>query len=145
MAEAQPTGAAFERLVLFDGVCAFCDASVRWLMERDPCGRLHYAPLQGELAAALRRRHPEIPHDLDTIVYVVRHGEDERVYLRSEAVIRVFAQLEPPPAWLRWLAWLPAPVLDLGYRAFVRVRYRLFGKLEECRVPRDGERERFLA
>ena len=37
-----------ERLVLYDG-------AVRWLPERDPAGRLCFAPLQGETTAWLRR------------------------------------------------------------------------------------------
>jgi predicted DCC family thiol-disulfide oxidoreductase YuxK len=67
------------------------------------------------------------------------------VVLRSRAVLQVCRQLQPPPAWLRWVAWLPTPLTDLGYRLFVRFRYRLFGKLDECRVPSDAERARFLA
>ena len=42
-------------LILYDGVCGLCHASVRWLMKRDR-GRLRYAPLQGETASALRAR-----------------------------------------------------------------------------------------
>ena len=47
-----------ELIVLYDGVCGFCNGSVRWLIEREAGARLHYAPLQGETAAALRARHP---------------------------------------------------------------------------------------
>lgn len=145
MAEAQPEAVpAFERLVLFDGVCAFCDRSVVWLMQRDPTGRLRFAPLQGETAAALRRRHPQIPDDIDTLVYVEACGGVERVHLRSAAMFRVLGQLERPPRWLRAVSWLPAPLADAGYRLFVSLRYRLFGKLDTCRVPSPEERDRFL-
>ena len=145
MADLQPSAAAFERLVLFDGVCAFCDRTVRWLMEHDPAGRLRFAPLQGEAAAELRRRHPQIPRDIDTLVYVERQGAGETVHLRSRAVLQVCQQLQPPPVWLSGVSWLPAALADVGYRLFVRFRYRLFGKLDECRVPSDAERGRFLA
>lgn len=144
MDEALPDAPAFERLVLFDGVCAFCDASVRWLVERDPAGRLRFAPLQGEAAESLRRRHPRIPRDLDTLVYVERSDGEEHVHLRSAAIFRICAQLQPPPAWLPWVAWLPTPLADLAYRIFVRLRYRLFGRLDVCRVPGESERARFL-
>jgi len=142
--QAQPESVAFERLVLFDGVCGFCDTTVRWLIERDPAARLRYAPLQGETAAGLRARHPEIPSDLETLVFVEREGAGERVHLRSRAALRVCAELQPPPAWLRWVAWLPTPLADLGYRLLARLRYRLFGRLDACRVPDDEERARFL-
>ena len=145
MAEAQPAiSPAFERLVLFDGVCAFCDRTVRWLMQRDPAGRLRYAPLQGETAADLRERHREIPDDVDTLVYVEVVGGRQRVHLRSRAIFALCAELQPAPGWLPWVAWLPAPLADLGYRLFISQRYRLFGKLDACRVPGEAERARFL-
>jgi predicted DCC family thiol-disulfide oxidoreductase YuxK len=134
----------FERLVLFDGVCGFCNASVRWLIERDRSAQLRFAPLQGSTAAELRRRHPEIPQDLDTIAYVDASGGAERVYLRSEAVWRAWAQVEPERALLRWLRRVPRPLADVAYRIFARLRYRLFGRLSSCRVPSPEERARFL-
>jgi predicted DCC family thiol-disulfide oxidoreductase YuxK len=143
-APAPQTARPCERLVLFDGVCGFCNASVRWLIERDRDARLRFAPLQGSTAARLRSRHPEIPQDLDTIVYVEDAGGAERVYLRSEAVWRSWAQVEPERPLLRWLRRVPRPLADLGYRIFARLRYRLFGRLPSCRVPTPDERARFL-
>lgn len=143
-ASPQPA-AAFVHLVLFDGVCGFCDSAVQWLIERDPHGRLRFAPLQGELAAELRARHPEIPERLDTFVFVEARDGVERVSLRSRGVLAACALLDPAPRWLGW-AWLvPRPLADLGYRLFARVRYRVFGRLDACKLPTPDERSRFLA
>jgi len=144
-ATAQPqVGPAFERLVLFDGVCNFCDDRMRWLLEHDRRRRLSFAALQGETAAELRRRHPEIPDDIDTLVYVDASGGEERVYLRWEAAMRVWQEVEPERALPRWLARLPRPLADVGYRIFASLRYRLFGRRDECRVPTAEDRERYL-
>ena len=141
MSEASP-GPLPSHLVLFDGVCNFCDRSVRWLLERSRS--LSFATLQGETAAALRRRHPEIPEELETLVYVESRAGSERVYLRSEAAFRVCAQLDGGWRRLAALRRLPRWLTDPVYRLFVRVRYRIFGKLSECRVPGPGEGGRFL-
>jgi predicted DCC family thiol-disulfide oxidoreductase YuxK len=132
------------RLVLFDGVCGFCDAAIRWLLARDPAGRLAFAPLQGETAAALRARHPEIPTRLESLALVESKAGSSRLYLRSEAVFRIFAQLAGPWRWLAWLRWLPRGLSDFAYRAFASRRYRWFGQLAECRIPDPGLRARFL-
>ncbi len=132
------------RLVLYDGICGLCDRSVQWLLSHDPDGKLHYAPLQGDTAAALRARFPEIPSEVETIVFVERAGEGERVYLRSRAAFRIARHLPGPWRVLAWLAVLPRVLTDLVYRAVARVRYRIWGQLEQCRVPRPGERARFL-
>lgn len=134
----------FERLVLFDGECAFCDGAVRWLMQRDPDRLLRFAPLQGETAARLRRRHPSLPRDVDSLVFVEARDGTERLLLRSEAVFRVCELLDALPAGLRWLARLPRPLADLGYRIFARLRYRVFGRLDACRLPSPEERALFL-
>ena len=131
-------------LVLYDGVCGFCDASVRWLLARDERAVFRFAPLQGSAAAALRERHPEIGGSLDSIAYVDASDGSERVHLRSEAVFRILAELDPPWRWLALLRWIPRPLTDLGYRIFARLRYRVFGRLDECRVPTPAERRRFL-
>ena len=110
MGEAESTPAP-QRIVLFDGVCNFCDGAVRWLLDRDRQGRLRFAPLQGATAAALRLRHPEIPADIDTLVLVEADAAGERVHLRSDAVLRVLALVGVAPAWLRLAARLPRKAL----------------------------------
>jgi predicted DCC family thiol-disulfide oxidoreductase YuxK len=132
------------RLVLYDGVCGFCDASVRWLLARDERGRFRFAPLQGAAAAALRERHPEIADSLDSIAYVDAGDGSERVHLRSDAVFRILAELDRPWRWLAMLRWLPRPLTETGYRIFARLRYRVFGRLDQCREPTPAERQRFL-
>ena len=133
-----------ERVLLFDGLCRFCDGAVCWLLERDPQARLHFASLQGATAAELRARHKEIPEDLDTVVLVERIAGQERVYLRSEAVFRALAVVESPWRRAAWLRVLPRFSTDAAYALFVRFRYRLFGRRERCRIPTAEERSRFL-
>lgn len=133
-----------ERLVLYDGVCGLCDRFVQWLLARDREGAFRFAPLQGETAAAIRARHPEIPERLDSILYVETAGGEERVYWESRAVFRVCREL--PGGWkaLSWLRVVPRFVTDAVYRLVARVRYRVFGKYETCKVPSAAQRARFL-
>jgi predicted DCC family thiol-disulfide oxidoreductase YuxK len=131
------------RLVLFDGVCGFCDRAVRWLLDHDPRGRLSFAPLQGETAAALRRLHPEIPLDLETLVLVETTEGISRVFLRTDALWRACAELTGAWRHLAWLRWVPRRLRDFGYALFVPRRYRWFGRLDACRVPDAAERSRF--
>jgi predicted DCC family thiol-disulfide oxidoreductase YuxK len=129
------TGAAHPSLppfvVLYDGVSGLCSRTVTWLAARDGQRRLAFAPLQGETAARLRERHPEIPAGLDSVVYVEPGG----VHLRGKAFLHLSRHLDPPWRWAYRLRWLPAFPLDLAYRLVARVRYRVWGRSETCRVP----------
>ncbi len=134
------------RLVLYDGVCGFCDRTVQWLLRHDPEGRLFFAPLQGETAKAILARHPEVPEDLDAIIFVENAGagDDERVTWRSRAVFRICSQLQDRWRFIAWLGVFPAFLADLGYRFIAKIRHRIWGTLDQCRVPSESEKARFL-
>lgn len=133
-----------EALVLYDGHCGLCDRSVQWLLRLDSEGRLRFAPLQGETAAAVLARHPHVPCDVDSILFVERDGEGEHISWRSEAIVRIARHLPDPPVGLRLLALFPRPIADLGYRLVAALRYRIWGRFPTCRLASPDERARFL-
>jgi len=132
------------RTVFFDGVCNFCDHSVRWLLAHDAEERLHFAPLQGSTAAALQREISAFPREIDTIVYVDATGTTPRVSSRSQAIFEILAELDPSARRWRVLRVLPRWFTDLGYRALASSRYRVFGRRDSCMVPSPEVRARFL-
>jgi predicted DCC family thiol-disulfide oxidoreductase YuxK len=80
-------------------------------------------------------------------ILVVRgfSGPEERVLVRSEAIMALLSELPRPwPAVAVGLGWIPRPIRDLGYRLVARWRYRIWGRLESCPVPTAEERKRFL-
>jgi predicted DCC family thiol-disulfide oxidoreductase YuxK len=138
-------------LVMFDGHCGFCNASVRWLLRRDVRDRLRFVPLESESAAPVLSRH-EVGGSMaggaipETIL-VVRDagGTAESVLVRSDAVVALLLELPRPWPWIGVaLRLIPRAVRDLGYRLVARWRYCVWGRLESCPVPTAEERERFL-
>jgi predicted DCC family thiol-disulfide oxidoreductase YuxK len=126
-------------VVLYDGECGLCNRSVKFLLARDG-GQLYYAPLQGETARALRDKHPEIPRTLESVVLV----DGDRVHLRSKAFLYAAKYLTRPWRFAYALRWLPAFLLDIGYRLIARARYRIWGKYDACRLPTTDERAKLL-
>lgn len=127
-------------VVLYDGVCGLCSRTVSWLAAHDRERRLAYAPLQGETAALLRRRHPQIPEGLDAVVFVDPGG----VHLRSRALLEIARHLGPPWRWAHRLRRLPSGPLDLLYGLVARVRYRVWGRYGACRLPAGTDTARHL-
>jgi predicted DCC family thiol-disulfide oxidoreductase YuxK len=127
-------------VLLYDGTCGLCSASVRWILAHERDHELRFAPLQGETAAELRTAHAEIPTELDSVVLV----DDGRVYLRSKTFLQVARHLRAPWRVGYHLRWLPAFLLDLGYRLIARVRYRIWGRVDACELPSPENRARFL-
>lgn len=124
--------------MFFDGVCGLCSGFVDFAMKRDPRGRLKFAPLQGETAAAMLNLEQR---NLDTVVLKTEDG----VFTRSSAVIQLFWILGGFWPFVGSLIWLvPKPMRNVGYRFVAASRYRVFGKKESCRLPTPEEAGRVL-
>jgi len=135
----ETASALSDRIVLFDGVCGFCNHTVDFLLRRDTAESLRFAPLQGKTAARLIPA--EVRDRLDTIAYY-RQGQ---VFYRTAAIVRILQDLGGVWVVAGTLLWVvPGPLRDIGYRCVSAVRYRLFGKHESCRMPTPEERDRFL-
>jgi predicted DCC family thiol-disulfide oxidoreductase YuxK len=130
-------------LLLYDGLCGFCDGTVQFILRRDPQGPLCFAPLQGETARAVLIGHPELL-GVDSLILVIGVGEDQRVVVRSEAVLHIAKYLGGVWSLATILRVIPRPLRDGAYAFFARRRYQLFGRYDTCPVPAPEVRERFL-
>jgi predicted DCC family thiol-disulfide oxidoreductase YuxK len=129
-----------EPIVLFDGVCRFCNAAVNFLIDHDRAARLRFAALQSGTGQALLRRFGLRTTDFDTLVLV----EGSRCTTRSTAALRAASYLDRPWRFLAALLLLPAFLRDPAYNLLARNRYRWFGKLDACRLPTPELRALFL-
>ena len=122
-----------------------CDSSMRWLLDADREERLSFAPLQGETAREVLRRHPEATGDLSTVVYVRDFGAPgETVHFRSDAAAAILRDLGGGYRLLALFRLLPRVLRDAAYDWIAAHRYRWFGKLAACRLPEKGAEKRFL-
>ena len=132
-------------MLLYDGLCGFCDGTVQFVMARDRRRRLRFAALQGEFARAVVARHPALA-GLDSLILVERDDPTgpERVYVRSEGVLRIARHLGGPWRLAALASVLPRSLRDLAYDGFARVRYRVFGRRLTCSIPTPEQRALFL-
>ena len=110
-------------IVLFDGVCNLCDGSIRFIAANDPAGRFRFASLQSPEAAAALAPFGRTATSLESIVLI----DGDRLYERSDAALRIAAELSAPWTFARALLAVPRGVRDRLYDAIARNRYRLFG------------------
>jgi predicted DCC family thiol-disulfide oxidoreductase YuxK len=131
-------------VVLYDGVCGFCNHAVQFLLRVDRRGELRFAALQSDFARGVIERHPEL-EGVDSLVYV-NHPEapDESVAVRSDGALHVISHADLPWRWLRVARVVPRPVRDRLYDGFAAIRYRVFGELDTCPLPSPEVRARFI-
>jgi len=130
-------------VLLYDGVCGFCNKSVQMILDHDRRGEIRFAALQSDYGLRMVERHPELS-GVDSVVYVEPTPGGERVHVRSDAALKVAAYLGG--FWKLFLAAkvMPRPLRDYFYDLFARNRYKFFGKYDTCMLPPPEVRSRFL-
>lgn len=130
-------------VLLYDGLCGFCDRTVQFALKHDRARVLHFAALQGQYARDVLARHPGL-QGIDSLVLVERDAQGERVSVRSEGALRLAGYLDWPWRAAGIFKLVPRVVSDWCYDAFARIRYRVFGKFDACPLPSPETRARFI-
>ena len=144
-----PTGTAgadLRPVVLFDGVCMFCNRGIDTLLALDINRKIRVAPLQSELGRSLMMACGRDPDDLSSMLVV---EADKHLSLKSDAAIRIAEVAAPHPLLGGALEkaakmLLPQGVRDGAYDQVAENRYSIMGKRDECRLPDPGD-DRFIA
>ena len=127
-------------VVLFDGVCNFCNSSINFVMDRDPSGFFKFGALQSEEASLLLKNAGYHSDYLDSVVLL----QDGHVYRDSEAALRIARRMAGLWPLMYGFIIVPRVIRDTVYHWIARNRYRWFGKMNSCRMPTPEIRSRFI-
>jgi predicted DCC family thiol-disulfide oxidoreductase YuxK len=127
-------------IILFDGTCAFCEGSVRFIAKRDPGGYFRFGASQSPEAATLLARYG-ISRDAARSIILI---ENDTVYLRSTASLRIASRLTAPWRWAAAFLLVPVPVRDAVYRVVAAIRLRIAGESNACEIPPPEIRARMI-
>jgi len=129
------------QIILFDGVCNFCNFWVNFIIDRDKKDLFRFAALQSEKGQELLERFQMDSNSLDTFVLI----DDKKVYTKSTAAIRISRNLVGIWRSLYFLILVPKPFRDFIYTLIAKNRYKFFGKRNTCRIPNEEEKKKFLS
>jgi predicted DCC family thiol-disulfide oxidoreductase YuxK len=127
-------------IILFDGVCNLCNASVQFIIEHDPKAHFRFAALQSPIGQCLLEQHALRPQTMETMVLI----EGTSAFTKSDAALRIAKRLSGLYPALTVLFNIPRPIRDWGYDLIANNRYKWFGKRDSCMVPTDDILDRFL-
>jgi len=133
-------------VMLYDGLCAFCDATVRWLLQHDHAGRIFFAPQQSSFAQTVFTRHHLQAGAGNTVYLLIHPGtNEEKILQRGDAILHALTLLGGTWKCIAiLLRLLPRTLRDAVYTTIAHNRHRIAGKLTECRLPTSAERSRFI-
>lgn len=127
-------------VILFDGVCNLCNASIDFIIKRDKKDQFRVGALQEAAGKDLLSKFEVNPEYLDSLVLI----ESEEIFFRSTAALKISRNLSGLWPIFYGLIILPVGFRDRIYDWIGKNRYRWFGKKNTCRLPTPEERAKFL-
>ena len=126
-------------IILFDGICNFCNSSVQFIIKRDPTGYFKFASLQSETGQQLLKQYG-VKKEIDSLIVI----EKQNVYIKSSAAIQICRKLTGLWRFFSVLRVFPPIVRDYLYDIVAKNRYNWFGKRDSCMLPTAEMKTRFL-
>ena len=127
-------------IILFDGVCNFCNFWVNFIINRDKNDTYHFAAMQSDSGQRLLQKFRLNSNDFDSFVFIV----NDKHFTKSTAALMIINNLKSIVKLLYPLIILPAPIRDFIYELIAKNRYKFFGKRDVCRIPTETEKRKFL-
>jgi predicted DCC family thiol-disulfide oxidoreductase YuxK len=129
-----------QNVILFDGICNLCSASVQFVIERDYKNIFKFASLQSNFGQKILKKHQLPPEDFDSFILL----ENNKIYQRSTAALKVAKQLNWPLKALYAFIIVPPFIRNFVYNVIAKNRYKWFGKKTACWLPTPDLKVKFL-
>ena len=126
-------------IIVFDGVCNFCNRIIQLIIRHDPSSQIHFAAQQSEAGEKLIK-DLDIKESSNSVLFV----KDGLVYYQSDAVIEIAKLLKGWPIIFKYGIIVPRFLRNAIYKFIAANRYAIFGKQDQCMVPKEEEKGRFL-
>ena len=127
-------------IIIFDGVCNLCEYSIQFIVKHDRQAKFKFVSAQSERGTVLQRTYGVDTLRDGTVILL----KADQVYIKSDAAVEIAKDLDGLWSFLYILKFILRPVRDFIYSRISKNRYRWFGKKNECLLPDNNIKERFL-
>ncbi|WP_100614543.1 thiol-disulfide oxidoreductase DCC family protein [Confluentibacter citreus] len=130
-----------KKLILFDGVCNLCNASVQYIIKHDKKNVFLFAALQSDLGKQIIEAYGIDTNKTDSILlYTPENG----IYYKSTAALKIARHLGFPINVMGTFIIIPAFIRNCVYDYIAKNRYKWYGKKESCMIPTPELKNKFL-
>ena len=130
-----------KKIILFDGVCNLCDATVQFIIKHDKHDVFRFVALQSELGQQIVKYIGVETSKTDSIIlYEPGHA----YYYKAEAAIKIAKELGGIYSLMGIFSIFPDWFSNKVYDYVARNRYKWYGKKDECMIPTPEMKAKFL-
>ena len=125
--------------LVYDDVCALCNAWVRFVIRRDHADVFRFIALQSELGQQLAD-HVDVKEGIETVILL----SSNKLYTQSDVSFKCLRTIGS--GWLFFMVFLLVPsfIRNSIYRLIAKNRYRWFGKYDQCPIIPDNWKYKFI-
>lgn len=130
-----------QKLILFDGVCNLCDASVQYVIKHDKNNVFRYTALQSEVGQFIIKKFNVDTSKTDSILL---YSPENTIFYKSTAALKIASKLGFPRNLMAIFLIVPTFIRNFVYDFIAKNRYKWYGKKEECMIPTPELKSKFL-
>jgi predicted DCC family thiol-disulfide oxidoreductase YuxK len=127
-------------IILFDGVCNFCNSAVNFTLKRNKKANIMFAPMQSEAGQKLLLHYNLPADDMKSFFFI----ENAIVYKQSTGALKVCRHLKSLWPLCYGFIIVPKFIRDGIYNWIAKNRYKWFGMQQACMIPTPEVKSRFL-
>lgn len=130
-----------KKIILFDGVCNLCDASVQFIIKHDPKDIFRFVAIQSELGQEIIKY---LGIDTSKTDSIILYEPGIAYYYKAEAALRIAKELKSWHSILYGFMFVPDGIKNSVYDYIAKNRYKWYGKKEACMIPTPELKAKFL-
>ena len=131
-----------KKIILFDGLCNLCNASVQFIIKRDSKDVFRFVSLQSNLGQQIVQHLELNTQKVDSIL--LYNSVQNTYFYKSEAVFEIVKSSGGIFYCLLIFRLIPIAITNKIYDFIARNRYRWFGEKKSCLVPTKELESKFL-
>lgn len=128
------------KVILFDGVCNFCNSSVNFIIDKDKHNIFRFASLQSDFGQKRLKEYNLPTEKLSTLILI----SDNKYFTKTTAALKIAKDLSFPYNLSYVFIIVPPFIRNVFYDLIAHNRYKWFGKKDACRIPSASERAKFI-
>lgn len=133
--------AKHKQLILFDGVCNLCNASINYIIKHDKNNVFMFAPLQSEAGKDIINHFNLDTSKTDSILL---YSKEKGLKIKSSAALAIASKLGFPRSLLTVFYIVPPFIRNWVYDYVAKNRYKWYGKKDACMIPTPELKAKFL-
>jgi len=130
-----------KQLVLFDGICNLCNATVTYIIKRDKKDVFRFAPLQSSIGEKIIEAYKIDTSKTDSILL---YSNEKGLSSKSTAALKIANGLGFPQNLMSIFFIIPPFIRNWVYDYIAKNRYKWYGKKASCMIPTPELKSKFL-